>query len=100
MRDLYEHLRARNPRGLPRDDAVQLFIWLFCSSSILPVSLRHERITKDVLVDVFERLECDNLIFPRSSPESLVDWSDLVSSFLLGRIDFDLASEERISRYL
>ena len=97
---LYDHIRARNPDGLPHEDAVQIFLWLFCTTSVLPESLRSERITKEVLVDAFEKLTEDGLILYENLSEETVEWAGLVRELLSDRTQLDWSFKEKLGRYL
>ncbi len=97
---LYEHLRARSPRGLPRDEAIQLFLWLYCTTDFLPKPLRQVQITKELLIDAFERLEQDCLILPPRFSGISTDWAGLVERLLSRHIEIDFSFEDRLQEYL
>jgi hypothetical protein len=103
MKSLYQTLRDANPDGIPSDEAVQLFLWTFCTKDVLPVELRKLPLTKEVLAETFQRLTSDGLIRgahpdadnERSSP----DWNGLVREFLLKRVELDDTFRLRAKRY-
>ncbi len=97
---LYEHLQTRNPNGLPREDAIQVFLWLFCTTAGVPESLRHVRITKELLSDTFERLEQDGLIHPTLPLGIASEWSSLVERLLSNQVEVDFDFEEKLRGYL
>ena len=104
---LYERLRMRNPKGLPYEEAVQIFVLIFCTTECLPDSLRNEVYTENVLVETFENLAGDGLILPpqksgTSAPagQGFVEWRDLVKEFLSGRVAQDFSFPNRLHRYL
>ncbi len=41
---LYEAIRSRNPQGISYEDAVQLYLLVFCTTDDLPDALKRERI--------------------------------------------------------
>jgi len=105
---LYEAIRSRNPRGLPYGEAVQFFLWAFCTTGFLPENLRSDPIGKEQLIEVFEALTADGLILqPRVTGDGLshksttvVSWADLVGEFLSERIQLDEGFLERAQKYI
>lgn len=105
MSELYEHIRQKNPEGLSYNEAAQLFLWLFCSSDLIPTSLRKTPINKETLIDVFQKLSADGLILdlPPQDTDNRHDcllWRALVESLLLNRIELDPGFPARAKQYL
>jgi hypothetical protein len=105
---LYEAIRTRNPQGLPYEDAVQLYLWIFCTTMYLPDALKSEPIGKEQLTEVFEALTRDGLIHPpRTTGQETVrksgvgiEWSGLVRAFLLKKFRLDQDFPKKFHRYI
>jgi hypothetical protein len=65
MTNLYEWLRAKNPAGIPYSDAIQLFLWLYCTTDFLPLNLKTEPLGRKELVETFSQLEVEQVIISR-----------------------------------
>jgi len=105
MSYLYQYLRDHNDLGIPSEEALQLFLWLYCTTDILPSSLRDTRVDKELLIETFERLTLDGLISPVQNKEgdtstALGGWKDVIDAFLSNRIELDFGFPERARRYL
>ena len=103
LETLYDHLLAKNGEGLSYDEAVQLFLWLYCSTDILPPALRTVPLGKEVLVDTFQRLTREGLVIDRGQaepPRKHLPWGDLVDELLSKRIALDESFPARVDRYL
>ena len=92
MTSLYNYIRARNPDGLVYEDAVQLFLWIYCTPDVLPPALRIERFAREDLVDTFGRLTyADVILFPpplskvTSMSDSHSRWNKILDEFLLSK---------------
>ena len=104
MNSLYHQIRAKNPAGLPYEEAVQLFLWIYCSAEILPPALRTNPPGKEMLVDLFEELQRDNVILggPTEHADGLkpLPWARLVDELLSKRLALDPDFPARANRYL
>lgn len=98
MRSLYEHLRDANPKGIPHREAIQLFLWIFCTKDFLPAHLYRLELSKDVLVETFQKLSADGLIIETVGQDAPA-WEDLVREFLLGNYAQDPGFPSRANRY-
>jgi hypothetical protein len=97
---LFEYLRDSNPHGIPQADAIQLFLWIFCTKDFLPPELRALELSKAVLVDTFGQLSRDGRVTDgdsRDRPHPC--WEDLVREFLLGNLTTDAEFPRRAERY-
>ncbi len=59
---LIERIRRKNPAGIPYEEAVQLFLMLYCTTSPLPAKLKGETLSRETLEDTFEELEREGLV--------------------------------------
>ena len=100
MKSLYEYLRDANPGGIPHRDAVQLFLWIFCTKYFLPLELRSLELSKEVLVDTFQRLSVDGSIIEMNLEQALPSWENLVREFLLGNCAREEDFPTRAAKYL
>ncbi len=106
MTTLYDHICSRNSGGLAYEDAVQLFLWIYCTLDVLPPALRTLPIGRDVLVATFERLTEDGVIvgFPVKAlnPTKIVEphWRVLVDDLLSKRIALDQNFRARIGQFV
>lgn len=104
MRSLYEYLRDANPSGIPQNDAIQLFLWIFCTTEFLPPDIRTQELSKAVLIDAFRRLSAGGLITQAGSQQEttagLPCWDDLAREFLLGNLALDDTFPNRVGTYL
>ena len=100
MTSLYSHLRDSNPHGIPQADAIQLFVWIFCTKDVLPPELRALDLSKAVLVDTFGQLSRDGLVTDGAGRGgSDPGWENLVREFLLGNLATDPTFPSRAGRY-
>lgn len=105
MSALYEYLRRKNSTGLPYDEAVQLFLWMYCSRDIMPSTFRTQPIGKETLIDTFQRLSDDGLIIEESTKDMeqtprRIPWADLIDELLSERVKLDRDFPTRSERYL
>ncbi len=107
MTTLYQAIRVRNTDGLPYEEAVQLFLWTFCTLDFLPAPLKNEPISKEELIEVFERLTVDGLILlPKPDEPEVprkplpIEWANLVKAFLLKEVRLDDSFLDRAHRYI
>ncbi len=105
MNQLYEYIRQKNPAGLQHDVGVQLFLWLYCSSDFLPSSLKLVPLSREVLIETFQRLSDEGLIAEASDLDSPrvrdpATWAGLVDSLLSNRIALDPEFLKGANRYL
>lgn len=100
MTSLSNYLRDANPHGIPQSEAIQLFLWIFCTKDILPPELRALDLSKAVLVDTFGQLSRDGLVTDGGSRDGPhPGWENLVREFLLGKLTADPAFASRAGRY-
>ena len=107
MSRLYFTLRDHNPNGIPYGEAVQLFLWIFSTTSVLPASLRDEPIGKKTLAETFARLSSEGKILPPSTREEgepgeahqRLGWDDLVRAFLSDELSLDDQFPNRAGKY-
>ena len=102
MTSLYNHLRDSNSHGIPQAEAIQLFVWIFCTKDFLPPGLRALDLSKAVLVDTFGQLSRDGLVTERAGVRpggSDPGWENLVREFLLGNLTTDPTFPSRAGRY-
>jgi len=100
---LAEYLRQKNPTGLPYEDAMQLFLWMYCSIDVVPDAFRSEdAVSKAALVRTFEELTRSGFIRkPTStthSPE--IPWPEMVDALLSNRVQPDWEFRTRIGQFL
>lgn len=91
---VYRRLRSKNPAGIPYEEAVQLFLAMFCTLDFLPNELRNCVLGRSELVELFSTLELEK--FMVDSPPSLNDethrrecrprWNELIDNLLTGKI--------------
>jgi hypothetical protein len=106
--DLYNRLLKNSPHGILYSDAVQLFLWLFCSNSILPAEFKEYVLDKGELADLFSRLAVDKMIVgspsdnitPENSPQHASHWIALVKKMLSGEINLDNSYRPKAERLL
>jgi len=96
MNNLYEYLKKKNAAGITLDDAVQLFLWLYCTTDGLPEKLRGEKIDEPLLKVAFKKLSNENIIHGADH----MDWGILVAQFLSKKVTLDLGARDRILSYL
>ena len=105
MNRLYEHLRAKNANGLPRTEAIQLFLWIYSSKDILPSWLQPEIMDKQTLVQAFEQLTSDGLVVVGEPEQSAsggvgVPWAGLVDALLANEVELDWDFKKRAGQYV
>jgi hypothetical protein len=102
---LRNYIKAKNPGGIPRDDSVQLFLWLFCTLDILPREFRNLVVDWESLVELFEALECDSIVAGRAveagKPSTGAIWRELTPKWILSVPDrVDVSFQDRCSNYI
>lgn len=100
MNSLYDYLHQANPNGIPQADAVQLFLWIFCTKDFLPPEIRRLELSKEVLIDTFRSLSADGLITEMYVPQTFPSWEELAREFLLGNCARDEGFLSRAGQYL
>ena len=104
MGALYDRIRQRNPGGMPYPEAVQLFLWIYCTTDILPVELRSDALDRENLTLTFANLTREHVIVDDAAAKgALIDqlfWDRLASDLLAKSIALDPAFPSRISRYV
>lgn len=105
MSELYTHLSEKNSQGLPYSEAVQLFLWIFCTMDVLPDSLKGLVLDRQTLVSVFSRLEKDNVIIGvplehHTRTSHAERWNGLIDDFMRGDIALDRDFSERSGGYV
>lgn len=108
LTSLYEAIRSRNPHGLPYKEAVQLFLWTFCTTDFLPENLKREPLGKERLIEIFEALTADGFVLqlPTADIETphgsgvIVEWAGLIGAFLSEKIQLDEDFLERVHKYI
>jgi len=104
MRSLYNRLRDKNVGGIPYREAVQLFLWVYCTNDILPSDLKHENTSRENLVEIFSKLTADNIITNLPSEFGNVvaprlNWDGLVTKLLSKDIHLDPEFPKRIAKF-
>lgn len=102
-RTLADYLRQKNPTGLSYEDAVQLFLWMYCSIEVVPDTFRSEAVSKTSLVRTFEELTQSGVIHKRvgtNAPSTEISWPDMVDALLSHRVQLDQGFRARISQFL
>ncbi len=99
---LHSHLRRKNPDGIPIQDAVQLFVWVYCTLDVLPPQLRKAPLGRKELVGAFGKLTEDGLIIcpEKGEPIPTGGWDAVVQDILADRVRPDPAFLARIGSYL
>ncbi len=105
MSELYDHILRKNPAGLSYDEAVQLFLWLYCSTDWAPKTFSKSLLTKEQLVDTFQKLSEDGLIVGTfqhgiDKIEGGHSWAGLIDALLLSQVALDPEFPQRADRYL
>lgn len=101
MHALTEHIRKRNKEPIPYQDAVQMFLWLYCTRSILPSELCSLALGKDALVSIFRDLTRDGVISLASDKSASIDpWERLADELMSSRVCLDQTFPSKASRYL
>ena len=103
MTALYQHVRQKNATGIPYSEAVQLFLWAYCTRDILPPDLRSQTIDRQYLIDTFAQLATEHLItgLPEESRQNAAPrWAGLLDDLLANRILLDPHFPARIGRYV
>ena len=103
MHPLYEHLKKKNPYGIPYLDAAQLLLWAYCTLGILPTELRGEGLGRQELVQVFRKLTEDGVIIdppPLEVGPARDMWEGVLDSLLDGRVHLDPTFPARIGGYV
>ena len=86
-------------------DAVQIFLWLYCTTDVLPAQLKSEVVSTEKLVEIFEKLSRLGLIGGTpirpliESGSSETAWSKLPREFLAGRVSLDETFPERLHTF-
>lgn len=105
MNMLYDRVRAKNRDGLPLGEAVQLFLWLYSTTDILPLELRKIPIDKKLLVETFQRLSEEGFFMHESQvgtdrAQEAASWRHLIDDLLSKTLDLDPDFPARATRYL
>ena|SRR5690242_3864433 len=105
MQNLADHLREKNPNGIPYSDAAKLFLWLYSSSDFIPNKFKNQTFGRSELVSVFLQLESENVIVNplRLGGEAALRseyWSSLIDDLLKGNICLDMSFPSKISKYI
>ena len=112
MEPLRLHILDKCQDTIPHLDAVQLFLWLYCTLDLLPEHLRRLELTRETLSETFSTLVKEGKIAPPSalfaaqvkktslSPSTPEYWNSLVMDFMAKRIDLDESFPNRSSRYV
>ena len=108
MHELYAHIVCKCKEPIPYDDAVQMFLWLFCTLDILPPSMRHLVLTRSVLASTFAELarngridfHCEENRLDEENLRSSEHWEELISDLLHKRIQLSQEFRARASQYL
>ncbi len=102
MSKLLDCLRRNGPAGISVDDARQLFLWLYCTTSILPSALSGEPPDRGEVVSVFSSLAAEGVIGSGDLSERLGphEWDRLVDDLLNQRVSLEDAFVERAKSYL
>lgn len=104
MNTYYKHIASKIKGPIPIDDAVQLYLWMFCYLSILPYPLKDNPPTKEELILVFTTLAKEGLIKAGDNQVSDLQqdewWRRLIRDLLLKNINLDESFPQRSSAYL
>lgn len=96
---LFRALANRNS-PIAYDDAVQIFLSLYCTLDVLPEDFPVEELSAETLVEIFEELSAQGLVDRSTEPSSQVAWADLSRAFLSGCITHDESFRERLGTFL
>ena len=95
---LYAALLQKNPQGFSQEEAIQIFLWLYCTVDILPEHLRDLHIGRNELEATFQQLAREGFISSGPTSDEL-RWDGLINALLSQKIDLDLGFRDRISQY-
>lgn len=98
---LADHLRQKNRTGLAYEDAVQLFLWMYCSIDVVPDAFRSEAVSKASLVRTFEELTQSGFVRKpggENASSAEISWRDMVDALLSHRVQLDQAFRARIGQ--
>jgi hypothetical protein len=101
---LYDHIATKNPEGLPYSEALQMFIWVYCVTDILPLSLRAVPVGREELVESFRQLARDGFIHALGPIDPGINssshWDKVIADLLANRISLDPQFPTRARQYL
>jgi len=105
--DLYNHICAKSPHGIPRPEAEKLMLTLYCTLAILPKEFQALPLSKTNLATLFSKLAGIGKIIPNEGeanlPPELMEggyWEDLAEQLFRGKIAPDYSFLERASTYV
>ena len=96
-------LREKNGSGIAYKEAVQLLLWTYCTTDILPSEFKNNNIGRKEIVETFEKLAADNFI--TELPEevrnpSLINWDGFIDKLLSKSISLDPDFPKRVSKFV